>query len=197
MALVAALESDPVPAEASEEAETEASDEAEAEASEEAQAEEEQLSGAEVARNSLETVQADLLQAKSAGSSLSSTISRLNAAQEVLVDEYGELKNDLAEFVEERTLQLLAPPPPNTPMAILWASREKAKLDLQAAQLALDQGKAQASESLPGAQAELNRARFDLEQAREALASVEDELKLAYDTCRCGIASGRGHFGRR
>lgn len=187
MALVAALESDPVPAEASEEAETEASDEAEAESSEEAQAEEEQRSGAEIARSSLEIVQADLLQAKSAGSSLSSTISRLNAAQEVLVDEYGELKNELAEYVEERTLQLLAPPPPNTPMAIFWASREKAKLDLQAAQLALDQGKAQASESLPGAQAELNRARFDLEQAREALASVEDELKLAYDTADVGL----------
>ncbi len=142
---------------------------------------EEGISGAEVARRALVIVQLGLLHAKDAGRSLSATKSRLQAAQEKL-DEYVELKTDLAEYIEERNLQLVAPPSPGTPMAILWASREKARLDLQAAQLALDQGKAQASEATPAAQAELDRARFDLEQAREALANVGAELQLAYDT---------------
>ena len=142
---------------------------------------EEGISGAEVARRALVIVQLGLLHTKDAGRSLSSTKSRLQAAQEKL-DEYVELKTELDEDIEELNLQLVAPPSPGTHMAILWASREKARLDLQAAQLALDQGKAQASEATPAAQAELDRARFDLEQAREALANVEAELQLAYDT---------------
>ena len=179
MAIVEALDAAPIEDEASEDAQTQ--DEASEDAPQTLEEKLEGLTGAELARAVLEIVQAGLLQAKEAGRSLSSTKSRLQAAQEKL-DEYVELKTDLAEYIEERNLQLVAPPSPGTPMAILWASREKARLDLQAAQLALDQGKAQASEATPAAQAELDRARFDLEQAREALANVGDELQLAYDT---------------
>ena len=179
MAIVEALDAVPNEDQASEDAQTQ--DEASEDAPQTLEEKLEGLTGAELARAVLEIVQAGLLQAKDAGRSLSSTKSRLQAAQEKL-DEYVELKTDLAEYIEERNLQLVVPPSPGTRMAILWASQEKARLDLQAAQLALDQGKAQASEATPAAQAELDRARFDLEQAREALANVEAELQLAYDT---------------
>jgi len=180
MAMVEALDAAPNEDEASEEAQTQ--DEASEDAPQQTLEEKfEGLTGAELARAVLEIVQAGLLQAKAADRNLSATKSRLEDVQEKL-DDYVEQKTELAEYIEERNLQLVAPPSPGTPMAILWASREKAKLDLQAAQLALDQGKAQASEATPAAQAELDRARFDLEQAREALANVGDELQLAYDT---------------
>lgn len=143
--------------------------------------EEEGISGAELARRALKNVQMGLLQAKEAGRSLSATKSRLAGAQEKL-DEYVELKTDLEEELDYRNQQLVAPPLQGTRMAVLWLQREKAKTDLQAAELALGQAEAQASEATPAAQAELDRARFDLEQAREALANVEDELQLAYDT---------------
>lgn len=142
---------------------------------------EEGISGAELARRALVIVQLGLLQAKQADHNLSTTKSRLEGALERL-DEYEELKTKLDEHVEERNLQLVAPPLQGTHMAVLWLQREKARTDLQAAELALGQAEAQASESTPAAQAELDRARFDLEQAREALANVEDELQLAYDT---------------
>lgn len=140
------------------------------------------LSGAALARKALDIVQMALLEAKADKRNLSSTIARLNDAQDEL-DEFNEEVRDEAEMeIEERNAQLLAPPPPGTDMAILWTNREKARLDLQAAQRALDEAEAQASESVPVAQAGLDRARFDLELAQEALANVEDELKLAYDT---------------
>lgn len=145
------------------------------------------LTGAALAHKALDIVQMALLQAKADNRKLSSTIARLNDAQEKL-DEFQEEVRDKAEMeIEDRNAQLLAPPPPGTQMAILWTSREKAKLDLQAAELALDEGKAQASEATPAAQAELERARFDLELAQEALANVEDELNLAYDTAEVAL----------
>ena len=170
MAIVGALESDAAPDEAGEEAPIL----------------EEGLSGAELARQALEIVRMGLLQAKAAGSSLSTTKSRLNAAQEEL-DIYGELRAEVEERVDELTLQLFSPPPQGTDMAILWASREKAKLDLQSAQLALDQEKAQASESVPVAQSGLDRARFELEQAQEALENVEQDLASIYHSAELNV----------
>ncbi len=163
MAIVDALESDTAPDEAGEEAPIL----------------EEGLLGAELARQAFEIVRMGLLQAKAAGSSLSTTKSRLNAAQEEL-DVYGELRAEVEEEVDTLTLQLFSPPPQGTEMAILWTSREKAKLDLQSAQLALDQEKSQASESVPVAQSGLDRARFELEQAREALENIEQDLASIY-----------------
>lgn len=145
------------------------------------------LSGAALARKALDIVQMALLEAKANDRNLTTTIARLEDAQEDL-DEFQEETREVAEMeIEERNAQLLAPPPPGTQMAILWTNREKAKLDLQSAQLALDEAEAKTSESVPVAQAGLDRARFDLELAQEALASVEDELKLAYDTAEVDL----------
>ncbi len=172
-------ELDAAPSEADEEASTEDSPTVEEQL--------EGLSGAALARKALDFVQIALLEAKAEDRNLSSTIARLEDAQELL-DEFNKDVRDEAEMkIEERNAQLLAPPPAGTEMALLWTNREKAKLDLQAAQLALDEGKAQASESVPVAQAGLDRARFELELAQEALANVEDELKLAYDTAEVDL----------
>lgn len=139
--------------------------------------EEEGISGAELARKALMIVQTGLLQAQAADSSLSATKSRLTEAQDIL-DEYVELKEELEEEVEKRNLQLVAPPSPGTDMAVLWLQREKAKTDLQAAELALEQAKAQSSESIPAAQAELEKARSKMEQARDAVANIEAEAEV-------------------
>ena len=139
--------------------------------------EEEGISGAELARKALMIVQTGLLQAQAADRNLSATKSRLTEAQDIL-DEYVELKENLKEYVEERNLQLVAPPSPGTAMAVLWLQREKAKTDLQAAELALEQAKAQSSESIPAAQAELEKARSKMEQARDAVANIEAEAEV-------------------
>ncbi|MCY4438514.1 MAG: HlyD family efflux transporter periplasmic adaptor subunit [Chloroflexi bacterium] len=158
-AIAAVLESDAEPGESDEEAQTLAED----------------LVGAALAREALDIVQMALLQAKAAGSSLSSTRARLEEAQEKL-DEYIEQRAEDEVKIQELSAQLFAPPPPGTEMAILWKSQERARLDLQAAELALDQGKAQASESVSVAQSGLDRARFELEQAQAAIDNIHEDL---------------------
>ena len=158
-AIAAVLESDAEPGESDEEAQTLAED----------------LVGAALAREALDIVQMALLQAKAAGSSLSSTRARLKDAQEKL-DEYIERRAEDEVKIQEFSAELFAPPPPGTQMAILWKSQERARLDLQAAELALDQGKAQASESVPVAQSGLDRARFELEQAQAAIDNIHEDL---------------------
>ena len=66
-------------------------------------------------------------------------------------------------------------PLPNTQMAKLWNA-------LQAAQINFDLAQAQSANPLPEAQANLEQARFDLEQAQQALAAVGDDLTIALAT---------------
>ena len=122
------------------------------------------------------TAQTNYAEAKEAGTSVAGAQRTLEDVQELIVDEYQERKTALAEFIEERNLQLVVPPSQGTRMAILWASREKAKLDLQSATAALDQTRAQASQALPAAEAEVEKARFALEQARQAYADIDSDL---------------------
>ena len=67
------------------------------------------------------------------------------------------------------TLVTVTAPLPNTEMAKKW-------LDLQSAQLTYDLAKAQSANPLPEAQANLEKAGFELEQARQALQEVGDAL---------------------
>ena len=77
------------------------------------------LSGAALARKALD-IRADGTPCKrrQTDRNLSSTIARLEDAQELL-DEFNKDVRDEAEMkIEERNAQLLAPPPPGTEMAI-------------------------------------------------------------------------------
>ena len=135
----------------------------------------------------LATAQTNYAEAKQAGSNVSAAQRALEDVQELIVEEYEERKTALAEYIEERNLQLVVPPLQGTRMAILWASREKARLDLQSATAALDQSRAQASQALPAAQAELEKARFELEQAQQAYADVESDLAKNLTTAELNL----------
>ena len=67
------------------------------------------------------------------------------------------------------TLVTLTAPLPNTLMATKW-------IDLQTAQLAYDMATAESANPLPEAQATLDKTRFELDQARQALQEVGDAL---------------------
>lgn len=86
-------------------------------------------------------------------------------------------------------------PLPNTAMATKW-------LDLQAAQINYDLARAASSNPLPEAQANLEKAGFELEQARQALNAVGEELdsalrtaELEYVAAEAGVSLAQANLG--
>lgn len=79
-------------------------------------------------------------------------------------------------------------PLPNTVMSTKW-------LDLQAAQLAYDLAKAGSANPLPEARASLEKAGFELEQARQALNAVGDELAKAVTTTELNLNAAQAAVG--
>lgn len=139
------------------------------------------MSAAQLAGEALRVLQTNLVELKQLGISVTAIRRTLEEVQ-VVREDYRELETGLAEEIDTRNQQLLLPPPPNTPMAILYSSWEEAMLNLQSAELALDQDKAQVSQAIPVAQAGLEKARFDLEQAQLALQEVEQGLISSLNT---------------
>ena len=136
--------------------------------------------------SALDAAETEYAAAKEAGTNVTSAQSAIDAVREE-IELYTERKTEMNEEILVRNQQLVAPPLVGTQMAILWATREKARLDLQSATAGLDQAKAQGSQALPTAQAEVDKARFALEQAQQAFDDVGPSLEKALTTAELNL----------
>jgi macrolide-specific efflux system membrane fusion protein len=89
----------------------------------------------------------------------------------------------------EKSPSPVTEPLPNTEMARKWIA-------LQTAKVAYDQARAQSANPLPEAQANLEKAGFDLEQARQALQEVESELAKALRTAELNLDAKDAAVGK-